>query len=99
MIFRIRDYVDGLVKRTMGYTQQLLQARIPGVPNTMARIPVNEQTALRYSAVYACIRCISETKGSLPYEVLDRNPKTGKESVTTQHPVAQLLAYEPHNDM
>ena len=84
--------------RSLGYTEQIMAARHPGSPNTMAKIAVNEQTALRYAAVYACIRCISETKGSLPMEVVETN-KSGVQVVTKSHPVAQLLTYEPYEDM
>lgn len=84
--------------RSLGYTEQIMAARVPGIPNTASKIAVNEQTALRYAAVYACIRCISETKGSLPIEVVETN-KSGVESVSKLHPVAQLLSYEPYEDM
>ena len=99
MLNRLWSMVKGFAAaRGLGYTESIMAARVPGVPNTMAKIAVNEQTALRYASVYACIRCISETKGSLPMEVIETN-KSGKESVTTQHPVAQLLHFEPYEDM
>jgi HK97 family phage portal protein len=86
------------VARSMGYTEQVMAARVPGLPNTAAKIAVNEQTALRFAAVYACIRCVSETKGSLPMEVVETLPN-GKKVVTTQHPVSSLLTIEPYEDM
>ena len=35
---------------------------------------VNTVTAMRYSAVYACVRIISETIASLPINILENNP-------------------------
>ena len=98
MINRLWSLVSNTVMRSLGYTEQVMAARVPGMPNTAAKIAVNEQTALRYAAVYACIRCISETKGSLPMEVVETN-KSGVMTVTKSHPVAQLLTYEPYEDM
>ena len=98
MIARLFSKIAGAVARSMGYTEQVMAARMPGMPNTQANVAVNEQTAMRYAAVYACIRCIAETKGSLPMEVVETSP-SGVESVTKLHPVAQLLTYEPFDDM
>ncbi|WP_010586406.1 phage portal protein [Schlesneria paludicola] len=101
MLNRLRSFAANSFAsfaRGMGYTESIMAARVPGVPNTQSRVAVNEQTALRYAAVYACIRCISETKGSLPMEVIETS-KSGKETVTKLHPVAQLLQYEPYEDM
>ena len=98
MLSRLYQSARAVIRRSLGYTEQLLQARLPGIPNTMSSIAVNEQTALRYAAVYACVRCIAETKGSLPYEVIQVS-KGGTEKVTRFHPIANLLAYEPHADM
>jgi HK97 family phage portal protein len=52
---------------------------------------------MRFAAVYASIRVISETKGCLPIKVYEISD-TGIESETKQHPVAELLAVEPNAD-
>lgn len=65
---------------------------------TLAGIDVNEATALRLGAVFASIRVISETRGSLPIRMYELS-KSGRRSVVTQHPVAQLLNGEPNPDM
>ena len=61
MLNRLWSLTQSAVRRSLGYTEQVMAARVPGMPNTAAKIAVNEQTAMRYAAVYACIRCISET--------------------------------------
>lgn len=68
----------------------------PGLVST-AGIRVNEETALRVTAVYACVRVIAETVASLPlplYRRLDR----GKEKVTG-HPLYPVLHDMPNPEM
>lgn len=61
-----------------------------------AGVDVNEKTALRFAAVFASIRVISETKGSLPIEVFE---VSGTKQVRTHsHPVAEVLGNEPNLD-
>ena len=79
--------------------EQLISSRVPGgFPNTAAKVTVTEQSALRYAAIYACIRCISETKGSLPLEMFEMD-RSGRETRITQHDLAGLLSTEPNPDM
>jgi HK97 family phage portal protein len=74
----------------------VLQNISPSV--TYSKIAVNEQSALRYAAVGACIRCLSETKGSLPIEMYEISA-TGAETLVTQHDLVGLLTTEPNPDM
>jgi hypothetical protein len=58
---------------------------------------VNERTALQTSAVYACVRILSETIASLPlhtYRYTDR----GKDKAL-DHPLYYLLHSEPNREM
>lgn len=58
---------------------------------------VNEKTAMTMSAVYSCVRILSETLASLPlniYEVID----TGT-SKATSHPLYKVLHDEPNTEM
>lgn len=50
------------------------------VPNRQAGVTVTEDTALTYSAVWACVRVISESVASLPWQVY-RRTKDGREPV------------------
>ena len=43
----------------------------------LAGVHVDEQTALQYSAVYACVRIISETVASLPWRLMRRREDGG----------------------
>lgn len=56
---------------------------------------VNETTALTFSAVYACIRVLSETIASLPIHVC-RNLDDGGKVVDYEHGVSQLISNEPN---
>lgn len=59
--------------------------------------PVNEQTAMQTTAVYACVRILSEAIASLPLH-LYRYTDTGKERVT-DHPLYHILHDEPNGEM
>lgn len=41
-----------------------------------AAVPVTEDTAMQVSAVWACVRLLSETVASLPFNVYQKNPKS-----------------------
>lgn len=41
-----------------------------------AAVPVTEDTAMQVSAVWSCVRLLSETVASLPFNVYRRNPKS-----------------------
>jgi HK97 family phage portal protein len=63
--------------------------------STFAGIPVTEDTALRSATVFACIRLLSSTGGSLPLQVFRRLPDAGKE-LATDHPNYPLLHDGPN---
>ncbi len=65
---------------------------------TDAGIPVNENAALNYAAVYACIRVLSETLASLPLIVYRELPGGGRERAV-EHYAYQLLKDEPNPEM
>ena len=59
---------------------------------------VNERTAMPMSAVYACVRVISEAVASLPLHLYRYNNSGGKEKVL-DHPLYYLLHDEPNPEM
>lgn len=59
---------------------------------------VNEQTAMRITAVYSCVRVISEAMASLPLHLYRMNDKGSKEKAT-DHPLYFLLHDEPNPEM
>jgi HK97 family phage portal protein len=66
--------------------------------STAAGVSVNEQTALTLSAVWACVRVISETVGSLPWITYNRLPSGGRERAR-DHELYYLLHDAPNPDM
>ena len=58
---------------------------------------VNEFTAMQTTAVYACVRILSETLAALPLQLYRYTP-TGKERVY-MHPLYQILHDEPNPEM
>jgi len=60
--------------------------------------PVNEQTAMQMTAVYSCVRILSETLAGLPLHVFQYNDSGGKEK-NLKHPLYKLLHDEPNPEM
>lgn len=60
--------------------------------------PVNETTAMQTTAVYACVRILSEAVASLPIHVYRYNVGGGKEKVC-DHSLYQVLHDEPNPEM
>lgn len=69
-------------------------AWLPRTGETAAGIPVDENTALNLGTVFACVRVLSETIGSLPLRVYRRLPD-GKEADDT-HPLYSILHDTPN---
>lgn len=65
---------------------------------TTAGKPVNEQTAMQMTAVYSCVRILSETIAGLPLHVYRYNDSGGKEK-DLKHPLYKLLHDEPNPEM
>lgn len=66
--------------------------------STSAGKPVNEQTAMQMTAVYSCVRILSETLAGLPLHVYQYNNSGGKEK-HIKHPLYKLLHDEPNPEM
>ena len=60
--------------------------------------PVNETTAMQMTAVYSCVRILSETVAGLPLNVYKYNDNGGKEKAF-KHPLYRLLHDEPNPEM
>lgn len=59
---------------------------------------VTDQTAMQVSAVWACVRILSETIGSLPLHVYQRDERTGN-ATKVDHQLGSVLAMAPNADM
>ena len=66
--------------------------------NSYAGNVVNEETALTFGAVFACIRIISESVAMLPLLTYRRQKDGGKERATN-HPLYNLLHRSPNSEM
>ena len=64
---------------------------------SLTGVRISETSAMNYSAVYACVRIISETIASLPLNIYKRN-SSGKEK-DTKHPLYRALHIRPNPDM
>mgnify|MGYP003671519003 FL=1 len=82
-------------KETRDNGQTFLQNVLTGLSNT--GVAVNQDTSLTYSAVFACVRVLSESVASLPIDII--KDVNGDKTVDKDHPVYKLLAQRPNNYM
>ena len=59
---------------------------------------VNEHSAMQMTAVYACVRILSESIASLPIH-LYQNESEGSKSKAVKHPLYRILHNEPNPEM
>jgi len=76
---------------------ELLSA-ITGGHSTSSGVTINEQTALRATAVWACVRRIVEGIASLPCVLYKRVGDSGREKAV-DHQLYQLLKVQPNPEM
>jgi HK97 family phage portal protein len=70
--------------------------------NSTSGLRINEQTAMKFSAVYACVRIISEDLGMLSTELRKwRDPKDHSKGSDPafEHPLYDVLMNKPNDDM
>jgi HK97 family phage portal protein len=72
--------------------------QIFGGPETASGIKMDEATALKFSAVYACVRILSETLASLPLPVYRLLSPRGKQPDTSHH-LYKVLHDQPNPEM
>lgn len=60
-------------------------------------VAVNEQTAMRMTAVFSCVKLISETIATIPLNLMVTNGKERK--IAVNHPLYPLLRNKPNPDM
>jgi HK97 family phage portal protein len=85
-------------KRMLANPPQWLYSALCGGGSTSAGVSVSESSALTLSAVWACVRVISETIGSLPWMTYRRSEDGGRERAT-DHEIYALLHDAPNPDM
>src|SRR5689334_3632763 len=67
----------------------------PVTVRTASGMRVNSESALKLTAVYACVRVLAETMASLPFCLYRSKPAGGKERIT-DHWLYKLLARRPN---
>jgi len=65
---------------------------------TTAGVTVSPEGSLACSTVLACVRVLSESIASMPFNVYRRLPGGGKE-IAEDHPLQEVLAYQPNDWM
>ena len=65
--------------------------------NGSAGVSVSIDNAMQVSAVFACVRILSEGVASLPLKLYRRNPDGSKE-LATDHPLYSILHSTPNNE-
>jgi HK97 family phage portal protein len=80
-----------------GNLQQFYNWLVSGMfgKKTAAGEPVDKDTALKFSAVFACVRILSETLACLPFGVYKKD-KDGNKTQLLDHPIAHLIENEPN---
>lgn len=74
-----------------------IQAAFGGSTSSAGR-HVNAETAMTLSAVWSCMRILSETIGSLPWSLYRRGARDDAEKAT-DHPLNEVLTVSPNVDM
>ena len=88
-LFRTRDAPSN---RTVGSAYSFFMG------NSTAGKRVNERSAMQMTAVYSCVRILSEAVASLPVYIYKYNDSGGKEKAL-DHPLYFLLHDEPNPEM
>lgn len=74
-----------------------LSKMLGGSIRTKTGVSVNEENALKYSAVFACVRVISEGVATLPFPIYQKLER-GKEKARN-HPLYDMLQIKPNPEM
>jgi len=95
----VKDYFInlGLAIRGLPGNPDAWMRRYFGGIESKAGVRVDEETAMKYSAVYGCVRIISETIASLPLNVYTRLDRGKKKN--TNHYLYRILHTQPNEEM
>jgi len=95
----IKEYFKnlGLALRGTPANPDRWMRRFFGGIESKAGVTVDEETALKYSAVHGCVRIISETIASLPLNVYTRIERGKKKN--TKHYLYRILHTQPNEEM
>src|SRR5213075_1305340 len=77
--------IRNLALTVVEYGRHAFAPRVPHVSRTMAGVNVNPDNAVQISAVWACLRYLSQTVAGLPWHVM-RDGANGAEIVSKGTP-------------
>ena len=98
MIASIKGFISRALSLSGGNLKDPRLNELFGGASTDSGVSVTPDTALTYSAVYAAVRCISESVSSLPLNYYERLPAGGKAHAKA-NPLHYLLHDEPNPEM
>lgn len=75
------------------------KAFLSGDPTPGESQNVDTETALKYSAVFACCRVLAETFASVPFILYKKDPQKKEREPTTDLPIYDILHYQPNAEM
>jgi HK97 family phage portal protein len=82
----------------MRYSLSRVFEEIIGNQKTAAGVTISPESSLSCSAVLACVRVLSESIASMPFNLYRRLPGGGKE-IAEDQPLQEVLAYQPNDWM
>ncbi len=88
--------IDDVVELRSGVSrvfEEIIEQR-----RTVAGVSVSPETSLQCSAVLSCVRVLAEACAQLPCHLMRRLPGGGKE-IASDHPLNEILAYQPNGWM
>lgn len=88
--------VEDLVE--MRYSLSRVFEEIIGNQKTAAGVTISPESSLSCSAVLCCVRVLAESIASMPFNLYRRIPGGGKE-IAEDHPLQEVLAYQPNDWM
>lgn len=89
----LRQFLQPEKRLSISELDMLMDRSVGGYPSA-AGVDINDQAALSCMAVYAAVRLLSETVGSLPGHVM-RQTEMAKEKATT-HPLYPIIHEQPN---
>jgi HK97 family phage portal protein len=87
---------NGIMELLQRYADDYLQGK--DVPTRSGIGKVDAETAMRYSAVFACNRVLAETLASCPVFLYEVRPDGNREKVTN-NTLYEIMHYQPNPDM
>lgn len=89
------SFFASLFEKKVADASALTWTSLQGGPSSKTGLSVNDMTALRVTAVWACCRIISEDIGKLPLKLQQEMPN-GSKKIAKDHPLYRLLFRRPN---